>query len=186
MGGLREILKQCPKQIFRFSHARIAMENRFSKFGDLFFRKEIFLCCLHVGGVGHYYTCWDKDWVRSQTLNTHKASTYLETNTRAWLLIHQMIISYRSLTKIDISYHVCSSAWLSYGTELLFKVYDGENAHAPLLEMFTGGTGPDVISTGPYLFLDFTSDHIIPSKGFKLRYMGESQTLNHHDEFKSC
>ena len=97
-----------------------------------------------------------------------------------------MIISYRSLTKIDISYRVCSLPWLSYGTGFLFKVYNGENTHAHLLGMFTGETGPNVISKGPYLFLDFTSDHMVHSKGFKLRYMGESQTLNRHDEFESC
>ena len=54
-----------------------------------------------------------------------------------------------------------------------FKVFNGANATAPLLGKFGNETGPDVTSSGPFLFVRFTSDRSLTNTGFRLRYSCE-------------
>ena len=66
----------------------------------------------------------------------------------------------------------------SHTSSFFFKVYDGTNATAPLLGRFGSRNGPDVLSTGPFLFIRFTSDYVVTHRGFKLRYKGKDHTIS--------
>ena len=59
------------------------------------------------------------------------------------------------------------------GTLYLFKVFDGPDDTAPVLGKFGYETGPDVVSTGPVLFVLFTSDSTFAAEGFQLHYSCE-------------
>ena len=61
---------------------------------------------------------------------------------------------------------------------ILFKVYDGPNTASPLLGTFGNKTGPDIVSTGPFLFLRFTSDGSLTNKGFRLSYSCEYRVVD--------
>ena len=55
------------------------------------------------------------------------------------------------------------------------RVYDGNNASAPLLHTFTGTSRPsDVHSTGNTVFVSFVTDGSVTKDGFKIVYSGIS------------
>ena len=55
------------------------------------------------------------------------------------------------------------------------RVYDGNNASAPLLNTFTGTSRPsDVYSTGNTVFVSFVTDGSVTKDGFKIVYSGIS------------
>ena len=60
-----------------------------------------------------------------------------------------------------------------YNMTIFLKVYDGRNANASMLATFEGTYAPNVVSTGPYLYMRFTTDGSIIKAGFRLRFRGE-------------
>ncbi len=54
----------------------------------------------------------------------------------------------------------------------LVQIYDGDNASAPLLGSFSGSlsTMPSVTSTGPKMFVKFTSDGSLTAQGWRANY----------------
>ena len=52
------------------------------------------------------------------------------------------------------------------------RAYDGNDATAPLLRIFSGASRPsdDVYSTGNTIFVSFVTDDSLPSKGFIIEY----------------
>ena len=58
------------------------------------------------------------------------------------------------------------------------KVYDGRNENSTLLGQFSGTDRPDdVVSTGRFLFLVFSSDSNVAKRGFVITFHAEAKVM---------